>query len=206
LRTLSTVFVLQPWADHVFERTLGAFASLWALDERTFAGFRDDGERALARHEVFTEFKSTLKDAGYELWHDFVDCRGYGVPQSRVRLVLLASRHGLVELTPPTRSPSEWVTVEQAIGELPAIPAGGQDPDDPARIASDLSEINLRRIRASLPGGSWRDWPEALRAECHVRGAGNTYPSVSGRMEWTKPAPTITTQAFGFGNGRFGHP
>jgi DNA (cytosine-5)-methyltransferase 1 len=25
-------------------------------------------------------------------------------------------------------------------------------------------------------------------------------------MEWDKPAPTITTQFFSFGTGRFGHP
>ena len=25
-------------------------------------------------------------------------------------------------------------------------------------------------------------------------------------MEWDKPAPTMTTQCFGYGNGRFGHP
>jgi DNA (cytosine-5)-methyltransferase 1 len=25
-------------------------------------------------------------------------------------------------------------------------------------------------------------------------------------MEWDKPSPTVTTQFFGFGNGRFGHP
>jgi DNA (cytosine-5)-methyltransferase 1 len=25
-------------------------------------------------------------------------------------------------------------------------------------------------------------------------------------MEWDCPAPTITTQCFGYGNGRFGHP
>jgi DNA (cytosine-5)-methyltransferase 1 len=25
-------------------------------------------------------------------------------------------------------------------------------------------------------------------------------------MEWDKPAPTMTTQCYGFGNGRFGHP
>ena len=25
-------------------------------------------------------------------------------------------------------------------------------------------------------------------------------------MEWDSPAPTMTTQCFGFGNGRFGHP
>ena len=25
-------------------------------------------------------------------------------------------------------------------------------------------------------------------------------------MEWDKPGPTMTTQCYGFGNGRFGHP
>jgi DNA (cytosine-5)-methyltransferase 1 len=25
-------------------------------------------------------------------------------------------------------------------------------------------------------------------------------------MEWDEPSPTITTQCFGYGNGRFGHP
>jgi len=25
-------------------------------------------------------------------------------------------------------------------------------------------------------------------------------------MEWDRPSPTITTQFYGFGNGRFGHP
>ena len=25
-------------------------------------------------------------------------------------------------------------------------------------------------------------------------------------MEWDKPSPTITTQCYGYGNGRFGHP
>ena len=25
-------------------------------------------------------------------------------------------------------------------------------------------------------------------------------------MEWDAPAPTVTTQSFGYGNGRFGHP
>ena len=27
-----------------------------------------------------------------------------------------------------------------------------------------------------------------------------------GRMEWDAPGPTVTTQFFGYGNGRFGHP
>jgi DNA (cytosine-5)-methyltransferase 1 len=72
--------------------------------------------------------------------------------------------------------------------------------------ASSLSPLNLARIRASRPGGTWRDWPTRLLAACHRRKTGATYPSVYGRMEWGRPAPTITTQCFGYGNGRFGHP
>jgi len=71
---------------------------------------------------------------------------------------------------------------------------------------SRLSVLNLRRIRCSKPGGSWRDWPHRLVAKCHKTKTGKKYPSVYGRMEWDHPSPTITTQFYGFGNGRFGHP
>lgn len=59
---------------------------------------------------------------------------------------------------------------------------------------------------ASQPGGTWRDWPMNLLADCHKKYSGETYPGVYGRMAWDRPAPTITTQCFGYGNGRFGHP
>jgi DNA (cytosine-5)-methyltransferase 1 len=97
-------------------------------------------------------------------------------------------------------------TVRQAISRLPRIAAGEQHPGDPLHVASSLSTINLQRIQASKPGGTWRDWESDLLAPCHRKASGATYPSVYGRMEWDAPAPTITTQCFGFGNGRFGHP
>jgi DNA (cytosine-5)-methyltransferase 1 len=84
--------------------------------------------------------------------------------------------------------------------------AGGSDPNDSLHRASSLSKLNLERIKASKPGGSWRDWDKSLLAECHRKQSGKTYPGVYGRMEWDTPAPTITTQCFGYGNGRFGHP
>jgi DNA (cytosine-5)-methyltransferase 1 len=74
------------------------------------------------------------------------------------------------------------------------------------RLSMPASELNMRRIVASKPGGTWRDWEPELRASCHTRESGSSYPSVYGRMEWDKVAPTITTQCFGYGNGRFGHP
>ena len=64
----------------------------------------------------------------------------------------------------------------------------------------------MSRIKASRPGGTWRDWPPDLQAACHQKKSGETYPSVYGRMAWDDVAPTITTQCFGYGSGRFGHP
>ena len=97
-------------------------------------------------------------------------------------------------------------TVRDTIAGLAPIEAGQESAGDPTHRASRLSELNLRRIRASTPGGSWRDWDRTLVAQCHREASGETYPSVYGRMQWDSPAPTITTQSFGFGNGRFGHP
>jgi site-specific DNA-cytosine methylase len=45
-----------------------------------------------------------------------------------------------------------------------------------------------------------------LHLFCHKKESGRTYPSVYGRMAWDEPSPTITTQFYGYGNGRFEHP
>ena len=160
----------------------------------------------LARHSVFDDFQSILEDGGYRYNYYNVRCADYGVPQTRVRLVLLASKLGEIELAPPTHVDGQFVTVRDAIQGLDGIEAGGASDSDPMHKSSKLSQMNLDRIRNSTPGGTWRDWDDSLRAACHSRESGRTYPSVYGRMEWDRPAPTITTQFHGFGNGRFGHP
>lgn len=159
----------------------------------------------LERHEVYMDFKSKLERLGYFVWQGIVDCASYGLPQNRRRLVLLASRLERIDFVEPTHKDNP-MTVHDAIGSLPPINAGETHPSDPLHTASRLSPLNLERIRASKPGGTWRDWPEKLVAKCHKRNSGKTYASVYGRMEWDKPSPTLTTQFYGFGNGRFGHP
>ncbi|MFQ2616851.1 DNA cytosine methyltransferase [Aeromonas caviae] len=156
------------------------------------------------KHEVYDNFVTTLTKLGYEVWHDIVDCSRYGLPQRRHRMVLLASRLGPIELIQPTQDSPR--TVREAIGGLPAIAAGTSLSSDPLHTASGLSQLNLERIRVSRPGGTWRDWPNHLIADCHRRDTGRTYPGVYGRMSWNESAPTLTTQFYGFGNGRFGHP
>jgi len=89
---------------------------------------------------------------------------------------------------------------------LSHIGAGETNNRDKLHVASSLSKINLERIRYSIPGGTWRDWPEELILNCHKKKTGRSYSSVYGRMQWDDVAPTITTQFIGYGTGRFGHP
>jgi DNA (cytosine-5)-methyltransferase 1 len=164
----------------------------------------------LRRHQVFQDFLSTLAEQGFHFVTDtkkwVVYCPDYGIPQHRRRLVIVASRLGPIELIPPTHRPNRYRTVADALRGLPELQAGQVCPNDLLHRASRLSHRNLRRIRASKPGGTWRDWSNGLVADCHKKKTGKSYPSVYGRMEWDKPSPTVTTQFFGFGNGRFGHP
>ena len=154
----------------------------------------------------FQDFLAMLAEGGYWVWSRVVDCADYGVPQTRKRLVVLASRQGAIRLVPPTHHAGARQTVKDAIADLPPIAAGQRSSADPLHYASRLSTTNLARIRAATPGASWDDWDPALVAKCHRKRSGRWYRSVYGRMHWDAPAPTITTQCNGFGNGRFGHP
>lgn len=158
----------------------------------------------VTKHAVFLDFVGTLERLGYKVWYSVVDAADYGLPQRRRRTVLLASRLGEIKLRAPLRSGIR--TVGEALRSLPLLRQGGCNRTDPLHTASTLSLLNRARIKASKPGGTWRDWPEDLLAACHRKDTGKSYPGVYGRMRWDEPAPTLTTQFYGFGSGRFGHP
>ncbi len=159
----------------------------------------------IKRTQVFVDFLALLQRLNYHVHYRVVFCPDYGISQSRRRFVLLASLLGDIDLIPATHNANE-ATVQHFIGGLPAINAGEANENDPMHTTSRLSPLNLQRIRASIPGGTWRDWPEELRCECHRRNSGDSYGSVYGRMRWNQIGPTITTQFHCYGTGRFGHP
>jgi DNA (cytosine-5)-methyltransferase 1 len=160
----------------------------------------------LENEQVFQDFLGTLTEMGYHVNSGIAHCPDYGVPQSRDRLVLLASRLGNIELIPPEYAAENHKTVREAIGGMPQLESGERSEGDSLHFCTRLSELNLERIRQSTQGGTWRDWNEGLQLKCHKKKSGKTYASVYGRMSWDKPSPTITTQFYGYGNGRFGHP
>ena len=154
---------------------------------------------------VFEDFVGLLEDAGYDVTYDVLYCPAYGIPQKRHRLVLFASLFGKVNIVSETHGPDNYPSVRDQIGHLPHVAAGDTDDVDPMHRARGLSTINLSRLKASMPGGSWRDRSPELVAACHNRETGKYYNNVYGRMAWDEPAPTITTQFYNFGAGRFGH-
>lgn len=158
----------------------------------------------LENEQVFQDFVKTLIDLKYNVTYKVVNAADYGVPQRRKRLLLLASKKKKINFIEPTHSTP--VTVKEVIGKLPPIKAGQTNDEDNLHIAAKLSDKNIERIKHSVPGGTWRDWPEELRLECHKKDTGKTYASVYGRMRWDDVSPTITTQFTGYGTGRFGHP
>lgn len=160
----------------------------------------------LEKHVIFHDFVDALEEHGYNVTECVVDTWKYGVPQSRRRLVLFASRVGPIQLLPPTHPGSRQKTVQSVIGHLEEIGAGEVSERDPLHRARSLTPLNLRRIRKTPEGGDWRDWPVSLRLECHKKATGKRYEAIYGRMSWDRLAPTLTTHCCGLGNGRFGHP
>jgi len=116
----------------------------------------------VAKHEVFHDFVLSLKELGYHVWFDVVDSSKFGVPQTRNRMVLLASKLGDIRMLPPSTIKPK--TVRQAISHLRVLKAGESAPRDKLHATATLSEKNLMRIKASKPGGTWRDWPETVVA------------------------------------------
>lgn len=155
---------------------------------------------------VFSDFLKVLDDNGYFYSYEVVNCPDYGIPQNRKRLVLLASKFGKISLISKTHTQENYVTVKDVIGEIEPLKSGQSSSDDPLHRAAKLSDLNMKRIKQSKPGGSWKDWTNDLVLECHKKDSGKNYVSVYQRMKWHEPAPTMTTHCTGIGNGRFGHP
>ncbi len=187
---------------------LGKFAQLIAETLPDIVSMENvSGLADVKKYPVFANFLKTLDDNGYKYKYEVVDVSEFGVPQKRKRLVLLASKFGDISLIKRTHK-DKRVTVRDVISHLEPIKDGDVSKKDPLHRTRKLAPINLKRIKATPHnGGNSDSWSDDLMLECHKKESGKTYSStVYGRMRWDEPAPTMTTQCIGLGNGRFGHP
>lgn len=206
----------QPFSSHAFKnksknKTLDARWDLLAyygkIIEETLPDIVSmENVRGIVKTDIFKNFLSVLEKNDYNVDYKIVYAPDYGAPQNRNRLILLASRLGEIKVPEPTHTKDNYVTVKDTIKKLQPLEAGQTSKRDPLHRAKNISEINVQRIKQSKSNGTWRDWDKKLLPECYKKDSGQTYTSVYGRMGWDGVSPTITTQFFNYGSGRFGHP
>ncbi len=148
-----------------------------------------------------------LSDLGYDVFAEIHDLKKFGLPQSRIRSLIVAKLDGNFHLQIPE---SSLRSVRDTIGHLPELAAGETHPEDPMHVCPRISGRSLERMQA-IPkdGGSWIDLTEDqahLRIPSMKVEKPGSFPDVYGRLAWDKPAPTITRECSHPGNGRYSHP
>jgi DNA (cytosine-5)-methyltransferase 1 len=149
-----------------------------------------------------------LTQLGYEVFAEIHNLKDFGLPQSRIRSLIVAKLGAPFHMALPMAN--ETRTVRDAIGNLPELGAGATDPNDAMHTCPRIGGVSLERMKA-IPkdGGSWIDLTEAqahLRIPSMRTDKPGSFPDVYGRLAWDKPAPTITRECSHPGNGRYSHP
>lgn len=158
---------------------------------------RGNGFEPLSKEEQPGEFLGSalelLSNMGYCVSFNLYNAANYGVPQTRERVILIASRNGIrVPYLKPTHAADgicglkKWNTFRGA--------TKGLIEDEQSYL--EFPEKRLRFYRMLKSGQHWRDLPtEELQKEA----LGGSYHSGGGktgflrRLDWDKPSPTLVT-------------
>lgn len=152
------------------------------------------------RSQVVQTTIALLEKSGYWVTYGTVHATRLGWPQTRKRFFLVASKLkapidlGLLEQA----NSRETLDLRWAIEELADVRT-----DELLDGSPGFSDANKARMSFMIDADAF-DMPNAIRPLSHRDGT--TYKSSYGRLNWSDPAPTITTGFVTPGRGRFIHP
>ena len=148
---------------------------------------------------VLDEAKALFEFTGYSVDDGVIDSMTLGLPQTRKRHILVASKLAQPDLSAVIDTlAQEPRNLRWAIEDI--VDA---DPTSLMDTPAELSEVNLERIMYLFKNEEY-DLPNELRPDSHKDG--HTYPSIYGRLHWDRPSGTITTGFHSPGRGRYIHP
>lgn len=136
---------------------------------------------------------SKLRRSGYEVTFTLYNTANFGVPQSRERLIFIASRDGnrVPHLCPThdakgTNGLLPWATFRDAVAPLRRV----------RHNSVSFPQKRLQYYKLLSAGQNWRDLPSDVQSEA----MGNSFLSGGGktgfyrRLSWDKPSPTLVTR------------
>ncbi len=162
--------------------------------------------------EFYTYVQKRSIEAGYRNRARKLNAADYGIPQVRLRAFIVGERlddgKSYFRFPEPLLPAEQYVTVRQAIGDLPSPPEDGSPHSDFHNHfrEGNLSSINRRRISHVPEGGGREHLPEDLQLACHKKENGHRHLDVYGRLAWDQPSVTLTARFDSFTRGRFAHP
>lgn len=178
-----------------FLRLVGALQPNWFVMENVPGLTHAPGLPILA--DVF-ERLATLH--GYEVAGDVLLAADYGVSQYRYRLVVVGTRSGAhLRLPEPTHFKDKEPR-HRTVGDVLS-----REPSDPITPLGE-DDLNRARIHHVPMGGDWRDIPTRLLPPRSFSVRTSDQKGAYGRLEWDRPAFTITGLASNVTAGPFTHP
>ena len=180
---------------------------LTILNPKAFVFENVSGILSMDKGRLFERIKSEFESLGYQLKYKLLDAVDYGVPQHRERVILVGFKgENKFEYPQPTHGEGlkSYITLEEAIGDLPAIKSGQTNNSFDSSVSNDFlnfvrntnetmtehsapknGEHLIKIMEALKDGQSKDDLPEDIRPKS---GYGNTYA----KLWWKKPSTTIT--------------
>ncbi|MEU6814087.1 DNA cytosine methyltransferase [Streptomyces sp. NPDC046860] len=160
---------------------------------------------------LWRQYAAILRTWGFSVWTGILNSADYGVPQTRRRAILLASRVRTAEPPVPTHAQvaepeslfgpgrARWVSMAEALGwgatdrPVPTVCAGGGPGGGPEPFPSGSRQT----LAAARDRGAWLQHPEHhVVLEPHARGAGwITRHGDRSATPACAPAPTFTGKA-----------
>ncbi len=194
------------------------FRILQELDPKAFVFENVKGMLSMQGGDLIKQIVALFESIGYRVHMKLLNAADYGTPQIRERVIIVGTKcHNEFKYPERTHYNPEtepifagtdllpYVTLGEAIGDLPSIPSGGccdkygiqpqNEYQKLMRLNSNgclLDHVvpknneNMVRLMEALPdGGSPEDLPEELRPKSGFK---NTYC----RLWWNKPSTTVT--------------